>query len=155
VSGLALPAHRATGDRGNVMMLMPAAVLVMIILASIGADLSHVHMARSALNDLAMTTADDVVTRGLSIDALRSRQPRYAGDSPKEQAIADEHVSDFSTETLQDVRCAGITRSTDGRTVTVTCTATVEHIFGKGIPGAGAPMPLIATGTAYLDESSP
>jgi hypothetical protein len=137
------------------MMLMPAAVLVMIILASIGADLSHVHMARAALNDLAMTTADDVATRGLSTDALRGQPPRYAGDSVKEAAIANEHVSDFSTETLRGVNCDDISRSADGRTVTVTCTATVEHIFAKGIPGASDPMPLIATGSAYLDESSP
>ena len=133
-------------------MLMPAAVLVMVILAAIGADLSHVHMARAGLADLAQTIANDVAAGALDTRALRNTG-RYVLDPCMAMNIAEGHVNDQSTRTLQNIVIHPITVSDDGEyRVTVSLNAEVEHIFGKGIPRAGDAMPLHATSTATLRD---
>jgi hypothetical protein len=135
-------------------MLMPAAVLVMIILASIGGDLSYIHMARVRLSDLAQTMANDIATGALDTSALRN-SGQYEIVDAKASAIADRVLRSSGTNAFRSRPNVDVERFTaaDGSMrVRVTLSTDVDHIFGKAIPGAGDPMPLVATSVARLKD---
>src|SRR5437868_1877996 len=62
---------RVTGDRGSVLMLMPAAVLIVLVLSAIAVDLSIVQMGERQAIDAADAAANDAVTYGISESTLR------------------------------------------------------------------------------------
>ena len=146
--------HNGERDRGSSLLLYPAGVLVMIALAAIAADMSHVHMARASLNDVAATIANDVSSMTLDEATLRDTgEYRLRGGDDRDQ-IAQDRIDNTATSTLDQVEC-GFSERLEGTTVTliVTCTGRVHYIFGKAIPGTAGHMDLIAKSEAtLLDE---
>jgi hypothetical protein len=144
---------RISNDRGSAMMLVPAAVLVMLILAAIGADLSKMHMARSALEDLSYTIANDISTGALDRDRLRA-DGTYAIKPDAAGRIRDDRTQVATLLPGDTVPSCIYSQddTTNPLVVTVTCTASAQHFFGRGIPGAGDAMPLVATSTLTLEE---
>ena len=64
--------HMLTADDGSALILMPAAVLVVMVLAAITMDLSLVHLGRRETIAAAEAAANDAATFGLDERAYRS-----------------------------------------------------------------------------------
>lgn len=58
-------------DRASTLLVFPAVLLVMVVLASITVDFARLHLAQRQADDLASAAANDAVTVGLDVDALR------------------------------------------------------------------------------------
>jgi hypothetical protein len=132
-------------------MLYPAGLLVMIVLAAIAADMSHVHMARASLNDLAATIANDVSTKTLDETALRDSGSYVLQGETARQAIAQRRIATTATSTLEGVFCTFVEPPGNGTlTLSVTCIGRVAYIFGRAIPGTPDFMDLTATSDVTL-----
>lgn len=137
--------HRA--DRGSVLMLMPAAVLIVLVLGAIAVDLSLVHLARNDLVHAAGGAANDAVTYGLDEDAWR-RGDGYVLDP----ARVDEAVTrSLAARGLLD-RLAGppIVRASGPTEITVELAVPVDYIFAKALPGGPRRTVVHAAATATV-----
>jgi hypothetical protein len=99
-------------------MLMPAAMLVLLVLASIMVDFAIVGMRSRELHNAASAAAEQVVARSLAHSGLRLDAPPTV------------HVS------------------VDGREVTVTVHATHEYLFAGVVPGADDTFTVDVTASA-------
>jgi hypothetical protein len=152
-----VPAHPLTGDRGSSLMLMPAAVLVVLVLGAIAADLSHVHNRKRELIAVANSIANDAATRGIDVERLRAGTGREAPFSP---AMIGPRLDDSVRRSVEVHRGpdrpidvdASYEVGTDGRTIRVTLRERVDYIFAKAIPGAPDSIEISATGSAVAEE---
>ncbi|CAN5584168.1 hypothetical protein BH20ACT2_BH20ACT2_24990 [soil metagenome] len=131
-------------ERGQVLMLMPAAVLVVIILGAIAVDLSVVYLAERDLSAAAAAAANDAVTYGFDEEAYR-RGEGYVIDPRR--------VDEAVTRSLQrrDIDARPSVRI-DGDEVEVTLAGTAEYVFAKAIPGVGDGTDLTVVGSARTEE---
>ena len=135
-------------------MLMPAAILVLMVLAAITVDLSQVHRAKRDLISLADSLANDAAGIGVDRRAILDATQPYASaaDLPWDRDVACGYV-------LQQVRntprpTGTVTLVACGRdatnTVFVDIRTDVASFFAKSIPGAADSTPLTARGRAEL-----
>jgi Flp pilus assembly protein TadG len=140
--------HRVTGararrQRGSVLMLMPAAVLVLVILASIAVDFAIVGMRARELHNAAAAAANDAATAALSSEGLR------AGQTWVDTAAAERVASrSLAARGLVLDAPPQVSVSLDGREVTVTLRASYDYVFAPAIPRAPDEFALTATATA-------
>ena len=129
------------------LLLVPAGVLVLVLLAGITFDFVHLHLAQRELVALAESVANDAATYALDQDALRtdgqivfrqSRAERIA-ERARVEAPTDLHI------TALDVRVDPGTGS-----VVVTASATVDPVFLRAVPGEAVPRRVRATARAVL-----
>jgi len=111
-------------------MLMPAAVLVVLVLAAITVDTAVVHLARRELRLAADSAASDAVAYGLDERRLR------AGEGPVLDAgrVHDAVVGNLAADRLLDRLAAPpeVTIGADG-SITVTLTRRVDDVFGRAL----------------------
>ena len=74
-------------DRGSVLMLMPAAVLIVVILGAMAVDRAVVFGAQRDLIATAQAAANDAASLGVSIDHLRSDGEVEADIAAMEAAV--------------------------------------------------------------------
>ena len=114
-------------------MLMPAAVLVLIMLAAIAFDYSHLYLARRDLASLADAAANNAVTYGVDQASIR-RGDGYALDPDLVQrsviASIEVHSSDLHLVGEPTVELLTPTE------VRVTLVARIDYVFTKAVPGA-------------------
>lgn len=128
-------AHRPVGQDGSVLMLVPAGVLVLILLAALAVDSSVAFMAQRELTSAAAAAANDAAGAAVSDDAF------YLGGGTPGQIVLDQGVAeDVASEALErqsprgisDVRQRVAVRADH---VCVVVTGRVDYIFAKAIPG--------------------
>jgi Flp pilus assembly protein TadG len=142
----AVAARARRGERGSVMMLVPAAVLVLLVLGSIAVDSAVVLLAQRDLSNRTAAAANDIA--GFAVDEAAFY--RGTGDITLDQQRAGAFTDlAFSP----DRRPAGVdawqaSAATDGRTVVVTATATVRYIFAPAIPGVARTATVTARSVA-------
>jgi hypothetical protein len=118
-------------QRGSVLMLVPAAVLVLLVLASICVDSAIAllgsrqldAMTAAAANDIASTTVDDTAFY------------RHQGSIELRQADADRVVAlafDRAPTGFESMRAEA---TVTGRQVVVRAEASVRLLFARAIPG--------------------
>ena len=131
-------------DRGSVLMLVPAAFLVLIILAAITFDYSHLYLAKRELLAVAEAAAQDAVTYGIDQAALRAGAGMQLDESRVDAAVAEAlaaHGHDLRIIAVQ-------AEARDDREVVVTLTATVAYVFVRAVPGAPERATLTVRATA-------
>jgi uncharacterized membrane protein len=121
--------HQLKRDRGSVLLLFPAALLITLVLASIAVDSAIVYLRQREAYNVAYDAANDAAT--LAIDRARL-------DATGEIAIdADRAVyyvlgviegADIDGLVVRDVQVVGTT-------VSVTVTYRVDRIFASVVPG--------------------
>lgn len=134
---------RPQRDRGTVLMLMPAAVLVLVILASIAVDFSLMGMRARQLHNAAAGAANDAATAAISPEGLRLGETWI--DVQAAQRVAATSLM------ASGIELAGppvVTVSPDGREVRVHIVATHRYVFAPAIPGAPDEFTVEATATA-------
>ena len=79
-------------DRGSALALVPAAVLVLLILAAISVDFSSAELARRQLHDAAAGAANDAAGGGLDQTRLRTGDGTIAVDPDLARSIDERSV---------------------------------------------------------------
>lgn len=134
-------------DRGSVLMLMPACVLVVLILASIAVDMALVHLRQRQAFDVAASAANDAVTAG--IDRARAHQGRYELDPAAVRATVERTVaaSEIAAHLVEPPHV-----TVEGDTVEVVLTAEADYLFTATMPGApdGTRVTARASATAVV-----
>jgi hypothetical protein len=141
---------RAARERGSVLIMVPALVLVLVILGAICVDSAIEYLGHRQLQDFANSVADQVAAASLD-------QPGFYGGgtvalSPSlvgpivEQAVQAQNGGGG----LRDLQ-ATYTLSPDDRTVTIDATATISDVFGPAV-GGQHDVHIGATGSATLHE---
>jgi hypothetical protein len=120
-------------ERGSVLMLMPAAFLVVVVIAAICVDQSLVFLRQRQAASVAVDVANDLATTALDQAAYRS-----SGDFRLDESRArslGRHLVDAS-DIGPHVRDVHIWLAADDEVV-VEITASVDYIFARAIPAAG------------------
>ena len=141
--------RRLTGTGGSVLILMPAAVLIVLLLGAIAVDLTTVHLRQQQAIDAAASAANDAVTYGLDESALRSGRG-YRLDPDRVRRAVDESIDD---QGLADelVEPPVVTEPTPD-SVRVELTLRADYLFARSIPGAPRSTTVRGTATATAEQ---
>lgn len=134
--------HRRNAERASVLMLMPAAVLIMIILGALAVDRAVIFAAQRDLVSTAQAAANDAAGLSVDIDRLRV-EGKIEVDS---KAIAD--AVGLATGAVEPG--TSVSWELQGDVVVVRLERDVPLIFAQGIPGAAGTQTVMAVGTAEL-----
>lgn len=110
-------------DRGSVLMLMPAAVMIVLLLGAISVDSAITYLGQRQARNVAFDAANDAAGAGVDLDTLRGAG-EVAYDADRVRAVARSTVAASGTDhiRLADVRI-------DGDAVVVTVEVTIRHLF--------------------------
>lgn len=130
--------------RGSVLVLMPAAVLVLLVLGALAVDAGAVFLAHRHLANAAVAAANDAATAAVDVERF------YADGSVRllgaeAQRVAEETVARAGLGHLSDVRPVATVR--DG-VVEVTISARAHHLFSGALPGGPESSAVSATAVA-------
>jgi hypothetical protein len=125
-------------------MLMPAAVLVVMVLAAITMDLSRVHLGRRETISAAEAAANDAVTFGLDERAYRNGAG-YVLDPVRARRAMEQSITAAG---LADDLAAPPELVIQGTTVQVRLTIRVDYVFARALPGVAHSTTVTATGSA-------
>ncbi|HEX2849573.1 MAG TPA: hypothetical protein VHN98_03435 [Acidimicrobiales bacterium] len=120
-------------DDGSVLMLVPAAVLVLLILGAIAVDSAVVFLAERDLSNRTAAAANDIAGSAADEASFYRGGGEIRLDPPTADAYAARVFSEARRpQGYDDWRGAA---SVAGRQVTVTAEATVRLVFAPAIPG--------------------
>jgi len=114
-------------------MLMPAAVLVLIMLAGIAFDFSHLYLAKRDLASLADAAANNAVTYGVDESSIRRGDGFALDPELVEQSVVASvavHSPDLHLVGEPTVELISPTA------VRVTLVARIDFVFTRAVPGA-------------------
>lgn len=136
-------APRCRDERASVLLLVPAALLIVLVMASIAVDMSLVHLRRRQAHDLAAAAANDAVTAAADENSLRAGGYRVDPDRAQQVVARIIAASDLAPElaTPPSVRITG-----DSLVVEVSLHA--DYIFAGVIPGTPDGTTVTATASA-------
>ena len=137
---------RGASERGSALALVPAALLVLVVLAALAVDSATEYLARRELAAAADAAANDAVTFGLDEATFRE-----TGEFVLDAERADEAVrralaaraSDIVTRAEVDVHA-----DVGAGTVTVTLRSRAHLVFSPAVPGAPNDVAVVARATA-------
>lgn len=138
----------ATSQRGSVLMLMPAGVLIVLLLGAISFDLSLVYLRQRQASGVAVDVANDLASAAFDEETFRAIGT-YELDPVRADALAAALVdsSDVAGDVIAlDVEVLDVDR------VRVTITVWVDYVFAKAIPGAADGTSVTARATAVASS---
>lgn len=142
-------APRACSEAGSVLLLIPACVLVVVVLASIATDMALAHLRQRQAFDLAGAAANDAVTAGVDQDLLRSGA--YDLDPAAVRATVDQAVmaSELATHVVGRPQV-----TVDDARVEVSIEVEVDYLFTGALPGTPDDTTVTATASAAAVQPS-
>lgn len=120
-------------ESGSTLLLFPAAVLVLFVLAAIAVDLSMVHLARRELMRSAAQAAEDAASL-LDSDAVH-RGNFTTVDTERAQDLVRYELS-LATLPGAIVGEPRVTTNDSTGEVSVTVSMDVEHVYSNIVPGS-------------------
>lgn len=135
-------------DRGSALLLMPACVLIMLVLASITVDMALVHLRQRQAFDVAAAAANDAVTAGVDTSALRSGTFVVQPAAARQVVARSVAASELAPHLVGPPRVA-----VDGDQVEVRLTLRADYLFTGVMPGT--PDATTVTATASATAMSP
>jgi Flp pilus assembly protein TadG len=129
-----------SNERGSILLLFPAALLVMMVLGAIAVDGALVSTQTRSLDQLAASAANDGVSYGIDPAAVRSTGDIVLDEGRVRLAVAES--LEASGVVLSEPPLVVIT----GVEVHVELRTTVAYIFARAIPGG--PDSFVAHGSA-------
>jgi hypothetical protein len=118
-------------DKGSVLAMVPAAFLVLIILAGIAVDSAAAYLGQRQLSDELAGAANDAAGAALSRSAFYSTGT-VAIDPSAAATVVCQSMATSADGNLHDV---AVSMAVQGPTIGVRATATVDEIFGRLLPG--------------------
>ncbi len=138
----------ACGERGSVLMLMPAAVLVVLLLGAVAVDSAVVHLRQRQAYNVAFDAANDAAGAGIDLHVARVTG-RFVHDPERVRAIAEQAIDASGLDELVLID-AGV----DGEDVVVTVEITVHHLFVQAFGDASSDT-LRVTARAVAETRAP
>lgn len=134
---------RAQDERGSALMLMPACVVVVLVLASIAVDMALVHLRQRQAFDVAASAANDAVAAG--VDPTLVRQGSYTLDPIRVRRLVERTVaaSDIAGSLASPPEVVVLTD-----TVEVALSVDADYLFSGVVPGAADGTVVTATASA-------
>lgn len=142
---LTLP--RPGQDRGSVLMLVPAGLLIVLIMASIAVDMSLVQLRQRQAHDLAAGAANDAATA--AADGGQIRSGTYTVDAEAAAAVVDRIVA--ASDLAPEVVGGPVVRVT-GNVIEVEISLYADYIFAGVVPGASDGVAVTARASALAQE---
>ena len=121
-------------DRGSVLLLMPAAVLIVLVLASIAVDFGIAFVGERELASLASHAANDAATAALDEAHLRATG-EYRIDADLAERVARAAIDSSSTEVELDEPVVEILIVDGFPAVRVALTGRIDYVFSSALPG--------------------
>lgn len=118
-------------ERGSVLALMPAAVLIFIGLGSLAVDASLVFLAEREVSNLAAAIANDAATQGIDV-AHHIATGQLVIDPVRVQEVADAAMARSGADHLQELTIETDVVGTD--TVVVRVQASIRSLFARALP---------------------
>lgn len=118
-------------ERGSVLALMPAAVLVFVVLGALAVDASLAFLGEREVSNLAASVANDAATQGIDV------QRYYATGELVIDPVRVEEVAQLALATSELGHLQGLTIDTEvigGDVVVVRVSASVRSLFGRVLP---------------------
>jgi Flp pilus assembly protein TadG len=134
-------------DRGTVLMLMPAAVVVLLVLGAISFDFAHLYLAKRELQAAAESAANDAVTFGIDQAAVRRGDGIRFDDRSVIEAV---EASLAAHGTGLDLVAPPRVEEVGATQVRVTVTGRVDFVFVAVVPGAARSSVVTATALATV-----
>jgi hypothetical protein len=137
-------------DRGSVLMLMPAAVLVFLVLGALAVDYGSVFACHRDLANAAAAAANDAATQSLDIDHFyETGELRLIAERAWE--IAEQSIATRSLDRL-DARVVDVRIGGDGTSVIVTVRGRARFLFAKAVPGGSDGLDVTASSEAHAAD---
>jgi Flp pilus assembly protein TadG len=139
-----------------VLLLMPASVLVLLVLAAIAVDAAILMLGEREAADLAAAAANDAAVAAISRDALYGCG-NLELDAAQAHLAVQRVVAARGSDAIDGVSAAvaGI-QVVDGRPeVTVTASGTVRLIFTPAVPGFAMSQDVEATASSFPEVAGP
>lgn len=134
-------------ERGSVLMLMPAAVLIVILLGAIAVDGAIAFLGEREALGLATAAANDAAAAALDQDRFRDTG-EFTLDHDRARRIVEANLAASSSE-LHDVTVEVTFPVIDGTEgVRVEVAGSVDYVFAAAIPGAPDGLRVEASATA-------
>ena len=133
---------RPRAERGSVLMLMPAAVLIMLLLGAIAVDSAIVYLGQRQAYNVAFDAANDAAGAGFDLEVART-EGEIVYDSDRVEDLAAQAVAAAAIDGLELVSA-----EVEGTAVVVTVRRTVEHLFVQAL---GDPARDVITISARAD----
>jgi len=131
-------------------MLVPALVVVLLVLGAIAVDSAGSWLGHRRLVDFAASAADTAANQALDRSAFYGAAGTLRIDPAAAQAVVDRLRAAQNGGGLE-ITTAVATVSPDGRSVTVSATGVVHHIFAGSVGGHSRSM-VRAEASAVLEE---
>ena len=148
---------RSRGERGSVLLLFPAALLIMVALSAMAVDSAVAFLAQRELTNATAAAANDAATEAISDQSF------YRGDRIELSPSAVEAVAvDRVRALIDENRHHDLTVQADAVppagpgcawTVRVVATSRVDEVFGKAMPGSAGSVAVRARSTAGPKQS--
>ena len=138
-------------DRGSALMLMPAGLLIVLVLASIAVDMSLVHLRKRQAFELAAAAANDAATAGVDQGRLRTTHD-YVLDPERARAVVTDVVA--ASELASELARPPVVTVTDAG-VRVELALEADYIFADVVPGAPDGTEVSASATATVAAAAP
>lgn len=120
-------------ETGSVLALVPAAFLVLVLLAALAVDSAVAYQAQGQMHDALTAAANDAVAAGLSNARFYSGQG--VGLDPVAAAqVVCQSVDSQGASSLHGMQ---VSMAISGDSILVAGTATVDAVFGRALPGFG------------------
>jgi hypothetical protein len=128
-----LPAVR--DDRGSVLALLPAAVVIVIVLGAIAVDGTLAFLAERQVANLAASVANDAATQGLAVERFYEDGTLVLDEALVRAVAADASVAAASSLShLDDVEIS--IEVIDVDTVQVSVSARIRTLFSRALPAS-------------------
>jgi Flp pilus assembly protein TadG len=132
------------GERGSVLALLPAAVLVFLVLGALAVDFAHAWSAERQMANAAAAAANDVASRAIDLDLLyETGELRLRPD--RAASIAADSLARQGVDRLSAVVTSV---EVDGGTVVVTVAGWSPYLFAAAVPGGPDGVAVEATARA-------
>ena len=128
--------RRGATTRGSVLMLMPAAVLIVLLLGAIAVDSAIVYLGQRQAYNVAFDAANDAAGAGFDADIARTTGV-IVYDPDRLRALAADAIGAAGVGEIALVSATVETSPTGEEAVVVTVDGTVRHLFVQAF-GQGA-----------------
>ncbi len=143
--------RRSRPEQGSVLMLMPAAVLVLVVLGALAVDFSIAFLAQRAPALAAAAAANDAATKALVLEEFYG-QGELRLDPAAAARIAADALDRHGVQDLDGV-VVTVDVEPDAPVVRVAVEATVPYLFARAVPGAPRDVTVRAAATARAERS--
>jgi Flp pilus assembly protein TadG len=138
-------------ERGSVLLLVPAGVLVVIVLASIAVDFAIAFLGEREVASLASAAANDAASAAVDEAHLRTTG-EFRIDPDRAEDVVAATIAASSVDLHLDAPVVDVIDIGGEPAVRVRLTGRIDYVFAPALPGAPDGADVSASAVAVADE---